>query len=164
MGEVIDAAAVVVLVVGLGVLSWIDVRTQRLPRLWIYVTAAVGVPLLCLAALVEHRPRRMVTMVLGALLALGLLAVCYVAARGGLGDGDVRLAPLLGAYLGWYNPALVIVALLLGIGGGALFGIGLILVRRANRHTTFPFGPFLAAGTLAALVVGERLLDLVVNR
>src|SRR3954454_13168560 len=41
---------------GLIALSWIDLHTKRLPRKIIYVTAAVGVPLLVVAALVRHEP------------------------------------------------------------------------------------------------------------
>ncbi|HEY7625992.1 MAG TPA: prepilin peptidase, partial [Ilumatobacteraceae bacterium] len=55
-----------VLAVGLIGLSIIDLHTKRLPRQIIYVTAAIGVPLLCVAALVRHEPRRMWMMLLGA--------------------------------------------------------------------------------------------------
>ena len=96
-----------VLGAGLVGLSVIDLHTKRLPREIIYITAAIGVPLLCLAALVRHEPRRMWMMLLGAAIALAFMGPVYVASRGGMGDGDVRLSPLLGAYLGWLNPGIV---------------------------------------------------------
>ncbi|MGZ4805439.1 MAG: prepilin peptidase, partial [Ilumatobacteraceae bacterium] len=98
---------------GLIGLSWIDLKTKRLPRSIIYVTAAIGIPLLCVAALVRHEPRRMWMMLLGAGIALAFMGIVYIASRGGMGDGDVRLSPLLGAYLGWLNPGIVAVGLFL---------------------------------------------------
>ena len=86
-----------VLFAGLLALSWIDLHTQRLPREIIYATSAVGAPLLVVAALVERAPERLWMMLLGAAIALAIMSLIYVASRGGMGDGDVRLSPLLGA-------------------------------------------------------------------
>ena len=140
-----------VLIAGLVALSWIDLRTKRLPREITYTTAAIGFPLLCVAALVEHEPRRIATMALGAALALGAMGVIYLASRGGMGDGDVRLAPLLGAYLGWLNPGLALVGLFFGFVVGAAVGLALMVAKKAGRRTAVPFGPFLALGTVLAL-------------
>ena len=68
---------------GLVGLSWIDLRTRRLPRQVIYGTAGVVLPLLVVAALVEHAPRRLWMMALGAAIALAIMAFVYVASRGG---------------------------------------------------------------------------------
>ena len=153
-----------VLGAGLVALSWIDLRTKRLPREIIYVTAALGIPLLCVAALVRHEPRRMLTMLIGAALALALMGLIYAASRGGMGDGDVRLSPLLGAYLGWLNPGLVPLGLFMGFLAGAIVGVTLIAVGSAGRKTAVPFGPFLALGTVVAVFVGQRCIDLVLHR
>ena len=153
-----------VLAVGLVGLSWIDLRTKRLPRQIIYVTAAVGVPLLCVAALVRHEPRRMWMMLLGAGIALAFMGIVYIASRGGMGDGDVRLSPLLGAYLGWLNPGFVGVGLFLGFFAGAVVGVALMAVGRAGRKTAVPFGPFLALGTIVAVFIGQRCIDVFMRR
>ena len=149
---------------GLVALSWIDLHTKRLPREIIYVTAALGVPLLCIAALVRHEPRRMLTMLLGAAIALGFMALVYVVSKGGMGDGDVRLSPLLGAYLGWMNPGFVAVGLFLGFLLGAIVGMLLMAFGRAGRKTAVPFGPFLALGTIAAIWLGQPAIDMVLHR
>ena len=153
-------------VVGLGlvVLSWIDLRAQWLPRRITALTAALAAPFLVLAALVHGEPRRVLDAVLGALLATAILLVVHVVGRGGLGDGDVRLAPLLGMSLGWLNVALVHVGLLFGFFAGALAGVVVLAARRGGRRTEIPFGPFLALGTLVAIVVGEPFLDAVLHR
>ncbi|HEX2785763.1 MAG TPA: A24 family peptidase [Ilumatobacteraceae bacterium] len=153
-----------VLGAGLIGLSWIDLRTKRLPRQIIYVTAAIGVPLLCLAALVRHEPRRMWMMLLGAGLALAFMGLVYIASRGGMGDGDVRLSPLLGAYLGWLNPGFVGVGLFLGFFAGAVVGVAMMAAGRAGRKTAVPFGPFLALGTIVAVFIGQRCIDIFLRR
>jgi leader peptidase (prepilin peptidase)/N-methyltransferase len=152
------------LAAGLIGLSWIDLRTKRLPRAIIYVTAAIGIPLLCVAALVRHEPRRMWMMLLGAGCALAFMWIVYVASRGGMGDGDVRLSPLLGAYLGWLNPGFVAVGLFIGFLAGAVVGVAMMAAGRAGRKTAVPFGPFLALGTIVAVFVGQRCIDAFMRR
>lgn len=156
--------AYLVLVVGLVGLSWIDLHTKRLPREITYWTAGIGVPLLCVAALAEHEPRRIWTMVLGAAISYAIMGLIYVAARGGMGDGDVRLAPLLGAYLGFLNPGLAPVGLFFGFFTGAVVGIALMVLQRADRKTAVPFGPFMALGCIVAIFVGQDWIDLILAR
>ena len=153
-----------VLGAGLIGLSWIDLKTKRLPRQIIYVTAAIGIPLLCLAALVRHEPRRIWMMLLGAGIAVAFMGLVYVASRGGMGDGDVRLSPLLGAYLGWLNPGFVAVGLFLGFFAGAVVGVAMLATGRAGRKTAVPFGPVLALGTVVAVFIGQRCVDVFLRR
>ena len=87
------------------------------------------------------------------------MAILYVASRGGMGDGDVRLSPLLGAYLGWLGLAYVPVGLFLGFLFGAIVGVAAMVIGRAGRKTAIPFGPFLAAGTIVAVFVGQPMID-----
>ncbi|MBI5090711.1 MAG: prepilin peptidase [Actinobacteria bacterium] len=154
-----ETAAFCVLAAGLFALSWIDLRTKRLPREITYVTLALGVPLLVIAALVRDEPHKIWTMVAGAAIALAFMGGLYVVSRGGLGDGDVRLSPLLGAYLGWLGLAYVPAGLFLGFLFGAVVGVAAIVAGRAGRRTAIPFGPFLAAGTIAAVFVGRSMID-----
>ena len=84
------------------------------------------------------------------------MALIYSVSRGGMGDGDVRLSPLLGAYLGWLNPGLVLVGLFFGFLAGAVVGVAMMAVKQAGRRTAVPFGPFLALGTVVAIFVGQH--------
>ncbi|CAB4363166.1 MAG: prepilin peptidase [Actinobacteria bacterium] len=153
-----------VLVAGLVALTWIDLRTKRLPREITYTTAAVGAPLLCVAAVVEHNPERIWMMLLGAAISFAAMGLIYVLSRGGMGDGDVRLAPLLGGYLGFLNPGLAPIGLFFGFLTGAVVGVAMMAVHRGTRRTAVPFGPFLALGTVLAILFGQRYIDLIMVR
>jgi len=159
-----DLVAFGIVGVGLVLLSWIDLRARWLPREVTAATVLAAAPFLVVAALVAGEPRRLLDALLGALLATAILLVVHVLGRGGLGDGDVRLGPLLGMALGWLNVALVLVGLLFGFFAGALAGVVVLATRRGTRRTEVPFGPFLALGTLAAIVAGEAFLDAVLHR
>jgi len=158
------AAAYCVLVAGLLALAWIDLRTKRLPREITYTTGALMVPLLVIDALVVSEPDRIWMSALGAAISLALMGGIYLASRGGMGDGDVRLSPLLGAALGYLNPGVAPVGLFFGFVLGAIVGVILIATRRGDRRTALPFGPFLVVGTLVALFVGQDYVDFLLAR
>jgi len=157
-------AAHCVLVAGLVALTAVDLRTKRLPREITYTTIAIGAPLLTIAAFVVDEPRRVLTALLGAVIATVVMAALYKVSRGGLGDGDVRLSPLLGLYLGWSNPGLALVGLFYGFIIGSVVGVVMMVVGRAGRRTALPFGPFLATGALIAIFQGQDFIDAVMAR
>ena len=72
---------------------------------------------------------------------------------GGMGFGDVKLAGLLGLYLGWLGWSSVLVGTFTGFLVGGLAGGVLLVVRRAGRRTAIPFGPAMLAGALLAMFV-----------
>ena len=75
----------------------------------------------------------------------------------GMGVGDVKLAGVLGLFLGRAVAPALLVAFLLG----SLVGIGVMAVKgvKAGRKTAIPFGPFLAVGGLFGLYVGDGVVD-----
>lgn len=90
-----------------------------------------------------------------------LLLLAALARPGGMGMGDVKLAGVMGLYLG---PS-VIPALLIGFLAGSVVGVGM-MVRGgiAERKSGVPFAPFLAFGGLVGLLAGPELIDLYVDR
>ncbi len=144
--------------------TWIDLHTQRLPREITYTGIVLGVISLTVAAIVLDEPERIWMMALGAVIALVAMWLIYTLSKGGMGDGDVRLAPLLGLYLGWLNPGIVLPGLFFGFVAGAVVGVAMMAVDRAGRRTAVPFGPFLALGTVVAIFVGQHFVDLVLAR
>jgi leader peptidase (prepilin peptidase) / N-methyltransferase len=87
----------------------------------------------------------------------GVLFVAALAYPGGMGMGDVKLAAVMGIFLG----VAVVPALLIGLLAGSVVGIALIVREGASaRKKAIPFGPFLALGGVAALFLGQALIDL----
>jgi leader peptidase (prepilin peptidase)/N-methyltransferase len=86
--------------------------------------------------------------------ALLLTALAYPA---GMGMGDVKLAGVMGIYLGLS----VIPALLFAFFAGSVVGIALMVrYGAAARKRGVPFAPFMAAGALVGLLAGPELIDL----
>ncbi|MEN9822393.1 MAG: hypothetical protein RLZ04_819, partial [Actinomycetota bacterium] len=75
-----------------------------------------------------------------------------------------RLAPLLGAALGWLNPGLAPVGLFFGFVSGAVVGLVMMVAGKASRKTAVPFGPFLVLGSMVAIVWGQDYIDLLLAR
>jgi len=142
----------------------IDLETQRLPRSITYTAMVMGAVALTVAAIVIDEPERIWMAAVGAVIALAIMWLIYTLSKGGMGDGDVRLAPLLGMYLGWINPGIVAPGLFFGFIAGAVVGVAMMAGNRAGRRTALPFGPFMAAGTVIAIFVGQPFVDVVMQR
>ena len=93
-----------------------------------------------------------------AFLFLLIAALVYPA---GMGMGDVKLAGVMGLYLGLS----VIPAMLIAFLAGTVVGVGMMVRKGPGaRKTGVPFGPFLAVGAFAALLAGQDLVDLYADR
>ena len=113
------------------------------------LAGAVIVALLDLDALPEH--------LIAAVAAGGFFLLAVLAYPRGMGMGDVKLAGLMGIFLGRAVAPALLVALL----SGTLIG-ALIIARKGakeGRKTAVPFGPFLALGGLAGLFAGDEIVD-----
>jgi leader peptidase (prepilin peptidase)/N-methyltransferase len=163
-GADIALIAFCVLGAALVALVWIDLHEFRLPREITYTAAAISAPILVVAAIADDEPERIWQAALGAGIALAIMGGIYLLSRGGMGDGDVRLAPLLGMHLGYLNPGIVPIGLFLGFLLGAVIGVAAMALGSAGRKTALPFGPFLAAGTVLAVFIGQDVVDLIWHR
>jgi leader peptidase (prepilin peptidase)/N-methyltransferase len=140
-------------------LAVIDLDTKRLPNALTLPSYVVLGLLLLLPAVAEPDWGAYLTAWLGALALFAfyfLLAVIYTS---GMGFGDVKLAGVLGLVLGWLGWSVVLVGGFLGFLLGAVVGGALMLVRRAGRKSKIPFGPFMLAGALLAVLWGGQLWD-----
>lgn len=85
-----------------------------------------------------------------------MLAV-YLISRGGLGEGDVKLVPCLGLWLGMEKTLL---CLLLAFILGAVIGIALMFINKKNFNTAIPFGPFLCFSAFISFFFGNEMINL----
>ncbi|GAA3125388.1 A24 family peptidase [Planomonospora alba] len=132
-------------------LSLIDFEVKRLPDVIVLPSYLVAAALLAPAAAAGAgwAPA------LRALAAMAVLFAFYFALAwfhpGGMGFGDVKLAGLLGLYLGWLGWGAVVVGTFAAFLLGGLAGAVLLATGRAGRKTAVPFGPAMLAGALLAL-------------
>ncbi len=80
----------------------------------------------------------------------------YIFGKEGMGGGDIKLMAMVGAFIGWQP---VLLAIMIGSFLGSLVGVGLIAVGIMRREQYIPFGPFLAVGSILALLFHQPLLD-----
>ncbi|RSM86758.1 prepilin peptidase [Streptomyces sp. WAC 01325] len=135
-------------------LTVVDLRVRRLPNPLTLSLAGATLGLLGLVALVPEHAGDWPTAAWGALaLGAGYYAL-HLINPAGMGFGDVKLALGVGAALGWYGWPTVMLGTFAGFLFGALYGWGLVALRRAGRRSAIAFGPFLLGGALAGLLIG----------
>jgi leader peptidase (prepilin peptidase)/N-methyltransferase len=140
-------------------LALIDLDHKRLPDALTLPSYPVAVALLGAAAVVNADAASLVRALLGGAAMFAVyFALCF-AYPAGMGFGDVKLSGVLGLYTAWLGWGVWAAGLLLGFFLGGLFGVLLIAVRRGGRKTAVPFGPFMLAGALLAILVGDQLVD-----
>jgi leader peptidase (prepilin peptidase)/N-methyltransferase len=147
------------LLVPVGVLlAVVDFAVHRLPDVVTLPLAVMALILLGGAALMPGASGSWRTALLGSLTLGACYSLLFLINPKGFGFGDVKLAPALGAVLGWYGWGILLIGTFAGYLFGALYGVGLILARRAGRKSAIPFGPFLIAGAFAGVLLGSRAL------
>lgn len=151
VAAVLAAAAMLLFLANAVRLSIIDFRSHLLPNRilgpW-FISAAV---LLGAAAVLAGEPTLLLRMVLGAVILFTGYLLLHLAVPAGMGLGDVKLAAVLGLYLGFVSYPHLFWATALAFMIGALFSLVLILARRASSRTAVAFGPFMLAGAAIAL-------------
>lgn len=136
-------------------LATLDFAVHRLPDVVTLPLSASALVGLGGAALLPGAGGNWRTALLGSLTLGACYLVLFLINPRGFGFGDVKLAPALGAVLGWYGWGTLLIGTFAGYLFGALFGVGLILARRAGRKTAIPFGPFLLAGAFVGILLGS---------
>lgn len=133
------------------VITLTDLERRVIPNAVLAAGAIVGI---AIAAVGD--PSSLPDRAIAAAAAGGALFLVALAYPRGMGMGDVKLAAVMGLYLG----RAVAPALLIGFAAGALVGLALIVRGGASaRKQAVPFGPFLALGGVVALWFGDALVD-----
>mgnify|MGYP004519183409 FL=1 len=128
--------------------TYTDMKSMLLYDKVTLLLAAVGV----VRAFFEHQ---LLEALYGAGAMLVIMLLLYFASRGGMGEGDVKLAPALGIWLGLEQGLL---CLLLAFVSGGIVGALLLLHRRGGLKQAIPFGPFLCAGAVVAYFWGIEIV------
>jgi leader peptidase (prepilin peptidase)/N-methyltransferase len=150
--------AFLVLAAALVALSLIDLRHLILPNRIVYPLAIATPLLLALGAFGDRDGGALVRALLGGVAGFAAMFVLHVISPRSMGFGDVKLSFVLGLALGWLGWGELVLGLFLAFLYGAVVGVVLMVLRRRGRKDQVPFGPFLAAGTLTAVLWGEAIL------
>ena len=129
----------------------VDFCTHRLARGVTMRAALAGGPLLTLAAINIDETTRIATMMAAFIATLVFFLVLSFMSKGGIGSGDVRLAPVLAMFLGWMGWSYVYIGLASGFILGGIWALALIVTGKANRSSRIAFGPFLCVGAVVTL-------------
>jgi leader peptidase (prepilin peptidase)/N-methyltransferase len=145
-------------------LAVIDLETYLLPNRIVFpLTGAMLVLLAAGTALEGDFDDYLRGLLAGVIWFAFLFVVKFVAPRA-MGFGDVKLSFSLGLALGVLGWGEVVVGFFFGFLYGAVIGVILIVARRRKAKQEIPFGPFLVAGALTAVLVGGPIVDWYLNR
>lgn len=139
-------------------LAAIDLDVQRLPNVLTLPSYVVGGALLGLSALTAHDGGAMLRAAIGMAALYGGYLLLTVVKPGGMGWGDVKLAGVLGLYLGFLGWRHLVVGAFLAFLLGGVASVALVVIRRAGRKSRIPFGPFMLAGAVIAVFAGDPVM------
>lgn len=140
-------------------LGAIDLEHHRLPNALTLPSYVIGAALLAVAVPLSDSATwdTYLRALLGCAALFAFYFVLALIYPAGMGFGDVKLAGVLGLYLGWLGWGPLVVGAFLGFLLGAVVGLALMATRRMTRKSRIPFGPFMLVGALLAIVFGEAI-------
>lgn len=149
------------LVFGAGTLglALIDLDHQLIPNRVLFPALGIGAVLLAGGAIVEGDGAGLLRGFGGAVVYFAFLLVIGLVARGGFGMGDVKLALLLGLFLGFLGWGELALGAILAILLGGVASIMVLVFTSKGRDAKFAYGPYLVAGAWIAVLWGERIID-----
>ena len=138
------------------IVAAIDLQTQTIPNKIMYPAIPLALAAMGIVALVRGDYHIIIDSLIGVAVIAVPWALFALVFPKGFGMGDAKLAAFTGAILGW---RLELVGFFIGIALGAIVGVVMMAAGKRGRKSRIPFGPFLAAGALAALFWGQTIWD-----
>lgn len=138
-------------------LAIIDVETHRLPNAIVLPGYLVGAVLLGTAALLQGDLTGLIRMAAGAGILFAFYFVLAMISPRGMGMGDVKLAGVLGLFLGSLGWGQLAVGAGAAFVLGGLFSIILLITKRAGRKSGIPFGPWMLLGAWVGTFAGSAI-------
>jgi leader peptidase (prepilin peptidase)/N-methyltransferase len=140
-------------------LALIDLDTHTLPNRIVIPSYIVGVLLLGTTGLIDDNHGAVFRALLG-MMALSIfyfgMALIY---PGGMGMGDVKFAGVLGLFLGYLGWDVLLVGSFSAFVLGGLFALTLIILRKANRKSGIPFGPWMLTGAWVGVFFSASIVQ-----
>jgi leader peptidase (prepilin peptidase) / N-methyltransferase len=152
-----DLIAYLPLIWVLVVLSFIDLEHKILPNRIVIPSVAAGAVLLGIAAALGPGAGPWVRALIGGAVSFAFFLTLAIISPRGMGMGDVKLAAVLGLGLGYLGWGRLFAGFLIAFAAGAAGGLLLIAAKRAGMKSEVPFGPYLALGTVYAILFGAPL-------
>ena len=139
-------------------LTVVDVQHNLLPDRVTLPAIGGGAGLLAVAALGTGEWTALLRAGLGAVVLFVVFLVLALISPRSLGMGDVKLAGLLGLYLGWLGWPVLVVGAAAGFVVQAVLALGLLVTRRIGLRGELPFGPAMLLGAALAIGWSDALL------
>ena len=130
-----------------------DIRWRIIPNP-LNIAVALLAPLFWWSSGIEIWPD-VAMRIAAALVVFGLFAALFY--MGGMGGGDVKLAGIVGMYLGYIGWGALAVGAFAAFLLGGLYGIALLILRRAGAKSRIPFGPWMLLGAWVGIFAGESV-------
>jgi leader peptidase (prepilin peptidase)/N-methyltransferase len=139
-------------------LAMIDIDTHTLPNWIVLPSYGVGVVFLGIASATSGSATPFIRAILSAsAMWVGYLVIA-LSYPGGMGFGDVKFAGVIGLFLGYLGWSVVITGAVAAFVLGALFAIGLLLKKSADRKSGIPFGPWMMVGAWVAVLFSAPIV------
>jgi leader peptidase (prepilin peptidase)/N-methyltransferase len=140
-------------------LALIDLDTHTLPNRIVIPSLIVGILLLGATGLMENNHAA----IWRALLGMSALSLFYFGTAliypGGMGMGDVKFAGVLGLFLGYLGWGVLLVGAFSAFVLGGFFALALVILRKANRTSGIPFGPWMLMGAWVGVFFSASIIQ-----
>ncbi len=138
-------------------LTLIDLDVRRLPNAIVVPAYAVLGVLFTVACLLGAPWEALVRAALAAAALFAFYLLLRTVRPGGMGGGDVKLAGVVGAALGWIGWGALVVGAFAAFVLGGIVAVALMLSGKAGRRSAIPFGPWIIAGAWVGIFAGEHI-------
>lgn len=153
-----------VLITASAALTLTDLAEKRLPNRIVFLADAAGAALLLAGALLDGDAAKLLGAGAGAVAYSGIMLVIHLIAPRGLGYGDVKLAVLLGMFLGYLSLWHVGLGFFLAYLFGGVISVLLVVTRIRSMKDAIPFGPYMMVAAIVAVLYGDGILDVYLGR
>ncbi|HEY4267020.1 MAG TPA: prepilin peptidase [Galbitalea sp.] len=138
-------------------LALIDIDVRRLPDAIVVPGYLVAIVLFLAASILTGSWGALVQAGVGMVGAAAVYFILMFIRPDAMGFGDVKLAGLLGLFMGWSGWGSLLIGTFAAFVLGGVYGIILILARRAKRKSGIPFGPWMLAGAWVGIFFGQSI-------